>query len=74
MRRHRVGRGGIFGFQAVNLTRHIKQHGISLRSIKIVVHRFNEARFKRFAAGRRCGFIGSAQRGIQTLQRGTRLF
>ena len=73
MRGHRVGRGGIFAFQAVNLTRHIEQHGIGFRSIKIVIHRFDKARLKRLAAGRLCGFVGSAQRGIQTLQRGARL-
>ena len=73
MRRHRVGRGGVFGFQAVNLTGHIEQHRISFRGVEIVIHRFDKARFKRLAAGRLCGFIGSAQRRIQTLQRGARL-
>jgi hypothetical protein len=52
MGRHGVGRGGIFGFQAVNFTRHIEQHGIGFRGVEIVVHRFDKARFEGFAAGR----------------------
>ena len=73
VRCHCIRRCHIFCFQTVYFTRHIKQHGIGFRGVEIVVHRFNKARFKRFATGRRNGFICAAQRSVETLQRRTRL-
>ena len=70
---HGVSRGDIFRLQAVDFTRHIEQHGIGFRGVEIVIHRFNKARFEGVAAGRLYRFVGTAQRGIQTLQRRTRL-
>ncbi|MNI62497.1 hypothetical protein D3C73_1178230 [compost metagenome] len=68
MRGHSVSRRHIFTLQTVDLTRHIKQHRVGFRRIEIIVHCFNETRFKGITTGWRHGFVSTAQRGVQTLQ------
>lgn len=61
-RRHAVGRRHVFTLEAVNLARQIEQRRVSFRGVEVVVHRFAEAGFERFAAGRRGVGVGAAQR------------
>ncbi len=73
MGRHGVRRGRVLGFQTVHFASHIEQHRVGFRGVEVIVHRLDKACFEGFAARRIDGFVGTAQRSIQTLQRRTRL-